>query len=110
VVLIVLPAELAREMSVMQQTVNRAGRAAQDAGALLDSEIGAIVWLPGEEAVHICFGYPVRPAEANTVQLAGVNEAKNRRAVLSPDLSQGLMAAAGRLAVWFLGLDFRSGV
>src|ERR1022692_1683205 len=65
----------------MQQTVNRAGRAPQDAGALLDSEIGAVVWLPGEEAVHICFGYPVRPAEANTAHLAGVNEAKNRRAV-----------------------------
>ena len=62
----------------MQQAVHRAGRAAQDAGALLDSEIGVIAWLPGQEAVHMGFGYPVRPAEANTVQLAGVNEAKNR--------------------------------
>ena len=67
---------------MVQQAVNRAGSAAQDAGALLDSEIGAIVWLPGQEAVHIGFGYPVRPAEAKAVQLAGVNEAKNRRAVL----------------------------
>src|ERR1017187_1461057 len=69
-------------MSVTQQTINRAARAAQDAGALLDSEIGAIVWLPGQEAVHIGFGYPVRPAEAKTVQLAGGNEAKNPPAVL----------------------------